>query len=80
LNLPVEYFRKKLGDLTNEKLWEIIEEALLPCSNEFNKKSISRDEVLELAIMLKASDELFRNLEQIALLKHELDQVSHKIK
>ncbi len=75
----MEYFKKKLGELPNEKLWEIIEELLLPYPNEFNKKSMSRDKVLELAVILKASNELFRNLEQIALLKHELDQASYEI-
>ena len=80
MNLHVEYFKKKLGELPTEKLWEIIEELLLPYSNEFNKKLMSRDEVLELAVILKASNELFRNLEQIALMKHELDQASYKIK
>jgi hypothetical protein len=80
LKLHVKYFEKKLGELPDEKLWEIIEESLLPYPNEFNKRSMSRDEVLELAVMLKASNELFRNLEQVALLKHELDQASYQIK
>lgn len=79
MKLHIKYFEKKLGELPDEKLWEIIEELLLPHTNEFNKKSMSRNEVLELAVILKASNELFRNLEQIALLKHELDQASHKI-
>ena len=78
MNIHVEYFKKKLGELSDEKLWEIIEELLLPYPNEFNKKSMSHDEVLELAVVLKTSNELFRNLEQIALMKRELDQVSNK--
>lgn len=80
MSLHIEYFKKKLGKLSDEKLWEIIEELLLPYSNAFDKKSMNHDEVLELAVILKASNELFRNLEQIALLKHELDQASYKIK
>jgi hypothetical protein len=73
LKLHVKYFEEKLGKLPVEDLWVIIEELLLPHPNAFDKKSMTFAEVLELAVVLKSSDELFKNLEQIDVLKHELD-------
>jgi hypothetical protein len=75
LKIHVKYFEEKLGKLPVEDLWVIIEELLLPYPNAFDKKSMTCAEVLELAVVLKASDELFKNLEQIDVLKHELDDI-----
>lgn len=50
----------------------IIEKLLLPHPNLFDKKSMSYAEVLELAVVLKSTDEIFRNLEQVAVMKKEL--------
>ena len=78
MKLHVEYFEKKLGVLPVEELWKIIEELILPHPNAFDKKSMSFDEVLELAVVLKSSDEIFKNLEQIAMMKNDLDDMSNK--
>ena len=78
MKLQVKYFEKKLGVLPVEDLWVIIEELLLPHPNAFDKKSMSYDEVLELAVVLKSSDEIFKNLEQIAIMKDEVDGTSSK--
>lgn len=78
MKLHVKYFEKKLGVLPVEELWKIIEELLLPHPNAFDKKSMSYSEVLELAVVLKSSDEIFKNLEQIAIMKDELDEVNNK--
>ncbi len=73
MKIHVKYFKEKLGKLPVETLWILIEELLPPHPNAFDKKSMNYDEVLELAVVLKARDELFRNLEQIDLMQHELD-------
>jgi hypothetical protein len=73
LKLHVKYFEEKLGKLPVEDLWVIIEELLLPYPNAFDKKSMPYAEVLELAVVLKASDEIRKNLEQIAIMQNELD-------
>ncbi|CUR52218.1 protein of unknown function [Nitrosotalea devaniterrae] len=73
LNIHAEYFKKKLGVLPIETLWEIIDKLISPYHNSFNKKSMSYDDVLELAVVLQTSNEIFRNLEQIAVIKKELD-------
>lgn len=78
MKLHVRYFEEKLGVLSVEELWQIIEELILPHPNAFDKKSMSRSEVLELAVVLKSSDEIFKNLEQIAIMKDELDNTSNK--
>jgi hypothetical protein len=78
LNLHITYFEKKLGELPVEDLWVIIEELLLPHDNAFDKKSMSYAEVLELAVVLKSADEIFKNLEQIAIMKKELDGPNYK--
>lgn len=78
LKLHVKYFEKKLGVLPVEDLWKIIEELILPHPNAFDKKSMSYAEVLELAVVLKSSDEIFKNLEQIAITKNELDNINKK--
>lgn len=73
MKLHVKYFEKELGKLPVEDLWVVIEELLLPHDNAFDKKSMSYAEVLELAVVLKSADEIFKNLEQIAIMKKELD-------
>ena len=78
MKLHIKYFEKKLGVLPVEELWKIIEELILPHPNAFDKKSMSYDEVLELAVVLKSSDELFKNLEQIAMVKNDLDNLNKK--
>ncbi len=78
LKLHVKYFEEKLGKLPVEDLWVIIEELLLPHPNVFDKKSMVYSEVLELAVVLKSADEIFKNLEQIALMKQELDDTNSK--
>jgi len=76
LKLHVKYFEKKLGELPVEDLWALVEKLLLPYQNAFDKKSMSYAEVLELAVVLKSADEIFTNLEQIAIMKKELDAIS----
>ena len=78
MKLHVKYFEKKLGVLPVEDLWVIIEKLLLPHPNMFDKKSMSYAEVLELAVVLKSADEVFKNLEQIALIKDEVDDKNKK--
>ncbi|HEX5457996.1 MAG TPA: hypothetical protein VFX64_06380 [Candidatus Nitrosotalea sp.] len=78
MKLHVKYFEKKLGVLPVEELWKIIEELILPHPNAFDKKSMSYSEVLELAVVLKSSDEIFKNLEQIAMMKGDLDEMNKK--
>ena len=39
---------------------------------------MSYAEVLELAVVLKSADEIFKNLEQIAIMKKELDGPNYK--
>ena len=78
MKLHVKYFEKKLGVLPVEDLWVIIEELLLPHHNAFDKKSMSYEEVLELAVVLKSADEVFKNLEQIAMIKDEVDGKNNK--
>ena len=58
-----------------EQLWVIIEELIAPHPNAFDKKSMKYDEILELAVVLKSADEIFKNLEQIAIMKNELDNI-----
>jgi hypothetical protein len=72
LKLHVKYFEKKLGVMPVEDLWVIIEKLLLPHPNVFDKKSMSYSDVLDLA------DEIFKNLEQIAIMKEEVDGISNK--
>lgn len=78
MKLHVKYFEKELGKLPVEDLWVIIEELLLPHDNAFEKKSMSYAEVLELAVVLKSADEIFKNLEQIAMMKDEVDSTNNK--
>lgn len=78
MKLHVKYFQEKLGALPVEDLWVIIEKLLLPHPNAFDKKSMSYAEVLELAVVLKSADEIFQNLEQIAVMKKELDDIGNK--
>jgi hypothetical protein len=54
------------------------DQLLLPHDNAFDKKSMSYAEVLELAVVLKSADEIFKNLEQIAIMKKELDGPNYK--
>ncbi len=75
MKLHTKYFQEKLGKLPAEQLWVIIEELIEPHPNSFDKKSMKYDEVLELAVVLKSSDEIFKNLEQIAIMKNELDNI-----
>ncbi|HEU5488808.1 MAG TPA: hypothetical protein VFV16_08300 [Candidatus Nitrosotalea sp.] len=76
MKLHVKYFERKLGELPVEDLWVIIEELLLPHDNAFDKKSMSYAEVLELAVVLKSANEIFKNLEQIAMIKDEVDGIN----
>lgn len=69
LKLHHEYFEKQLRKLPIEKLWEIIDELLLFHPNMPDKTTMNYEQVLELCIILKESDEMFRNLEQIAILR-----------
>ncbi|MHB8602752.1 MAG: hypothetical protein ACYC6W_03495 [Nitrosotalea sp.] len=62
-----------------EKLWEIIEELLLLYHDVPDKTSMSYEQVLELCLILKEGDEMFRDLEQIAILRSGIDDISkHK--
>jgi len=79
LRLHVKYFEERLGQLPIEDLWVIIEKLLLPHPNLFDKKSMSHAEILELAVVLKSTDEIFRNLEQVAVMKKEFDGLNNKL-
>ena len=71
-----EYFEKKLRVLPIEKLWEIIEELLSFPHDVPDKTEMDYEQVLELCIILKETDEIFRNLQQVAILKSELGKTS----
>ena len=79
MRLHVKYFEERLGQLPVADLWVIIEKLLLPHPNLFDKKSMNYVEVLELAVVLKSTDEIFQNLEQIAIMKKELDGLNDKL-
>ena len=68
------YFEKRLRELPIEKLWEIIGELLSSHYDVPDKTEMDYEQVLELCIILKEIDEMFRNFEQIAILKSELDK------
>ncbi len=73
-----EYFEKELGKLSIEKLWEIIDELLLLSSHDVpNKTKMNYEQVLGLCVVLKETDEMFRNLEQIAILQNGIDKASN---
>ncbi len=74
-----EYIEEQLRKLPIEKLWEIIEELLLLHHYMPDKTNMSYEQVLELCIILKESDEMFRDLEQIIILRSGMDEISrHK--
>lgn len=72
-----KYFEKKLRELPIEKLWETIEELLSSHHDVPDKADMDYEQVLELCVILKEIDETFRNLEQVAILKSELDKISN---
>lgn len=55
--------------------WRI---TIYPHPNLFDKKSMKHPDVLELAVVLKASNEVFKNLEQIAIMKQDLENENKK--
>ncbi|HJW19274.1 MAG TPA: hypothetical protein VJ571_01795 [Candidatus Nitrosotalea sp.] len=72
------YFEKELKKLPAEKLWEIIVELLLPYNHDVpDQTKMSYEQILELGVFLKETDEMFRNLEQIAILQSGLDKASN---
>ena len=74
-----QYIEKQLRTLPVEKLWEIIEVLLLLHPDMPDKTVMNYEQVLELCIILKEGDEMFRDLEQIAILKNGIDSLSkHK--
>ena len=60
------------------KLWEIIDELLSHQHDVPDKTKMNYEQVLELCIILKEIDEMFRNLEQITVLKSELDKTLNR--
>ncbi len=68
-----EYFERELRKLHIEKLWEIMDELL---SNHYvpDKTKMSYEQTLELCVVLKEIDEMFRDMGQISILKSELDK------
>ncbi|MDE1770557.1 MAG: hypothetical protein KGI28_08415 [Thaumarchaeota archaeon] len=73
MNSHYKYFKKELGKLPIEELWKIIEK--LSIGHKIpDKTMIDYEQVLELCVILKVADEKFRNLEQIAILKKELNK------
>ncbi len=77
LRLHVKIFEKEFRKLSSEKLWEIIGELLIPYPNIFDKDAMSYDEVLELCVILKVNDDIFRNLKQVDILKRKLDELDN---
>lgn len=74
-----EYIEKQLRTLPIEKLWKIIETLLLLHPDMPDKTIMNYEQVLELCIILKEGDEMFRDLEQIAILRSGIDDISkHK--
>ncbi|GEM_PF-1590807 len=72
------YFKNELKKLPAEKLWEIIVELLLSYNHDVpDKTKMNYDQMLELCVFLKETDEMFRNLEQIAILQSGLDKDSN---
>ncbi len=72
------YFQKELKKLSAEKLWEIIVELLSSYNYDVpDKTKMSYGQILELCVFLKETDEMFRNLEQIAILQSGLDKASN---
>jgi len=61
--------------MSTDELWKIIEE-LLPKEEIPDKTSMNRQQVLELCVMLKETDEMFRMLGQIAIMRQEIDKLS----
>ncbi|MGB9125625.1 MAG: hypothetical protein WA833_08650 [Nitrosotalea sp.] len=73
-----KYFEKQLRGLPIEKLWEIVDELLLPYPSVFDK-TMNYEQVLVLCIILKENDEMSRNLEQITILASALGDIyNHK--
>lgn len=73
-----QYFEEQLRKLPIEQLWKIIDELLL-LHDMPDKAVMNYAQVLKLCIVLREADEMFRNLEQIAILKSEIDDISgHK--
>ena len=75
MKVNIQYFEKELRKLPLEILWKIIDELLLPYPNAFDKDTMSYDNVIELCVVLKVSDEIFRELKQIDVLKRRLDEI-----
>jgi len=66
-----KYFKKELRKLPIEKLREIVDELLSSHQDVFYKTEMNYKQVFELCVILKEIDEMFRNLEQVAILKNE---------
>lgn len=74
MNSHRKYFEKELRKLPVEKLWEIIDELLSTSYEIPDMTKMDYEQILELCVILKETDELIRNLEQIAILKNGVDE------
>ncbi|MGI0087303.1 MAG: hypothetical protein ACREBI_05025 [Nitrosotalea sp.] len=77
MNSHHKYFEKELRKLPTAELWQIIEELLSSRYKMPDKSMMNYEQVLELCIILKETDEMVRNLEQIAILKNGLEDNSN---
>lgn len=62
-----------MDDTELKDTWKFIECILVPYGLMPEKKNLGRDEVLKIYFELRDTDELFRTLEQIVILKKDVD-------
>ena len=59
-------------------MWSLIEETLLPLNSVPDKTKMSYEQVFKLYSIISEANEMFRMLEQIAILKKSIAELSSK--
>jgi len=75
INLTNQKMAKKPS---TEEMWVLIEKILLQYDDMPDKTKMSDDQVFELYSMVKEAGEMFRMLNQIAILKKAIDDMSNR--
>ena len=65
-----------MGNPSIDEMWSLIEKTLLPYDDMPDKTKMRYEQVFELYSMVKEVGEMFRMLNQIAILKKAIDDMS----
>ena len=73
-NTEKQYLRLQTGNITLDEMWQFIDSVIKPHPLVLDRSTLTRDQVVKIYSRLSEIDEMFREFEQIQILKRNLEE------